>query len=82
MNEQHKTWHIIVNGREKTVDHQTLTFDEVVALAPNLPPPGEGVQYTVTFEHAEQPKSGTLIQGERVVIKDGTQFVVTATNRS
>ena len=83
MEDQHQhSWHIIVNGREKTVDHQTLTFDEVVALAPGLPPPGPGVEYKVVFEHAEHPKSGTLVQGESVVVKDGTEFVVTATNRS
>jgi len=83
MEQQHQhEWHVIVNGREKTVDHQLLTFNEVVALAPNLPPPSDTVEYKVVFEHAEDPKSGTLIQGESVLVKNGTQFVVTATNRS
>jgi hypothetical protein len=73
---------IVVNGREKTVDHRVLTFAEVVALAPNLPPPGPGVEYRVTFRDAVDPKEGDLIPGESVRIKDGTEFVVSATNRS
>lgn len=83
MDEKHPhDWHIVVNGREKSVEHQRLTFNEVVSLAPNLPPPSDAVEYKVVFEHAEDPKSGTLIQGESVLVKNGTQFVVTATNRS
>lgn len=82
MEEHQEEWRIIVNGREKIVDHETLTFDEVVALAPNLPPPGDGVQYKVAYEHAREPKSGTVIPGESVIVKNGTEFVVTATNRS
>jgi hypothetical protein len=84
MEDQHHRaeWHIVVNGREKHVNHQRVTFDEVVALGPNLPPPGPTVEYKVVFEHAEEPKSGALIQGESVLVKNGTEFVVTATNRS
>jgi hypothetical protein len=74
--------HIHVNGRERTVDHDVLTFDEVVHLAPNLPPLTEGTEYRVTFSGAVLPKEGDLIQGETVQVKDGTEFRVSPTNRS
>jgi hypothetical protein len=76
-------YHVIVNGRERTVDHDVLTYDQVVALAPNLPPPVEGVEYHVTYRHAVAPKKeGDLIQGETVTVKNGTEFVVEPGNRS
>lgn len=76
-------YHINVNGRERTVPSNVLTFNEVVALAPNLPPPGDGVEYHVTYEHAVAPKeNGDLVQGETVTIKNGTHFVVAPGNRS
>jgi hypothetical protein len=79
---EQREYHIVVNGRERTVERAILTFEEVVALAPNLPPPGPDVEYRVSFRDAEEPRSGDLIAGENVRIKDGTQFVVTPTNRS
>ena len=76
-------YHIIVNARERTVSHDVLTYDEVVALAPNLPPPGEGVEYHVTYRGAIAPKEdGDLVKGESVTVKNGTQFVVEPGNRS
>jgi hypothetical protein len=83
LNEPEKhDYHIIVNGREKTVESDILTFDQVIALAPNLPPPGPGVDYKVTYRLAVDPREGTLISGESVKIKNGSEFVVSATNRS
>lgn len=79
---KHAEYRIIVNGREKTVHDATVTFVQVLALAPNLPPPGPGVEYKVTFRHAVDPKDGTLIAGESVRVRNGTEFVVSATNRS
>ena len=75
-------FHIIVNAREKTVERNVLSFNEVVLLAPNLPPPGPLVDYKVSYRHAVQPKDGTLIDGETVMIRNGSEFVVSATNRS
>ncbi len=74
--------HIYVNGRERTVDHKVLTFDEVVQLAPNLPPLTEDTEYRVTFSGAVRPKDGDLIAKETVEVKDGTEFRVSPTNRS
>jgi len=79
----HRTaWHIWVNGTESIVHNDKLTFNEVVAHAKDLPPPAPGVEYTVAFEKARHPHEGTMISGECVHIKDGTEFEVTATNRS
>lgn len=78
-------YHILVNGRERTVESDRLTYDQVVALAPNLPPPTPGVEYDydVTYTGAVEPKKdGDLIAGETVTIKNGTHFVVSPSNRS
>lgn len=83
-NEKHppKSFRIIVNGREKTVHDDTLTFAQVVALADGLPT-GPDVIYTVAYRKADQhKKEGTLAEGESVKVKDGTVFDVTATDKS
>ena len=79
---KHEVYEIIVNGRPQKVEGDIVTFDEVVKLAPNLPPPGPNVEYKVVFKNAVDPREGTLIEGESVKIKNGTEFVVSATNRS
>ena len=76
-------YHITVNTRPRTVDHDKLTYEQVVELAPNLPPLTDGGEYIVTYSHAVAPKEhGDLIPGETVTIKDGTEFVVEPSNRS
>jgi hypothetical protein len=81
--EQHKhhDYTIIVNGKEKKVTSEIVTFDEVVHLAFNPLPPGK--DFTVTYRDAVKPKAhGTLVEGETVTVKDGTTFHVTPTNKS
>jgi len=75
-------FHIVVNGRERTVNSDIVTYEQVIALAPNLPPQGDGVEYNVTFSNAFNPHEGDLIAGESVVVKNGTHFVVSSSNRS
>jgi Multiubiquitin len=78
-----KDFTVIVNGRQKTVETQQLSFEEVVKLAFEKPPQGPNVIITVTYTGAAGPKpDGTLDQGDHVKIKDGTVFNVTATDRS
>ncbi|RUW24047.1 hypothetical protein EN858_20130 [Mesorhizobium sp. M4B.F.Ca.ET.215.01.1.1] len=82
--ERPKTVTIIVNGRKKTLPKkEELTFEEVVALAFDNPPTGDGIQYTVQYTrgHGHKP-SGTLVEGQSVKIKEGMEFDVTSTNRS
>lgn len=80
-NDDHaKKYKIHVNGVEKTVDHDQLTYDEVVRLF--IAEPVEGTIYAVSFEHAKQPKEGELVAGQSVTIKQNTEFDVDDTGRS
>lgn len=73
---------IIVNGRPKAVAAKELSFDQVVALADNLPS-GPNVMFTVTYGKGPDPKhEGSLVEGQTVKIKNGMVFNVTATDKS
>lgn len=79
-----KTVTIIVNGRQKTVPkNDNLTFAEVIALAFENPPSGDGVQFTIQYTrgHGNKP-AGSLVEGQSVKVKEGMEFDVTPTNRS
>lgn len=73
---------IVVNGREKEVAKEEITFAEVVALADNLPS-GDNVEYTITYRrgHGNKPE-GSMVAGETIRVKDGMIFNVTATDKS
>jgi hypothetical protein len=75
---------IIVNGREKTVTQDELTFDEVVKLAFDNPPYGPNTLFTITYRKGgnEHRPEGHLVEGETVKVKKGTIFNVTATDKS
>lgn len=75
-----KIYRILVNGVEKSVNHDVLTYDEVVHLA--FPQPNSETIYSVTFEKAEDPKEGELVAGGSVTIKENTEFDVDDTGRS
>ena len=78
-----KGYTIVVNGREKTVEEEELTFDQVVGLAFNDPPTGEFICFTITYRNAGGRKpEGTLIEGESVKVRDGTVINVTVTDKS
>ena len=84
-NEEHghdKSIKIIVNGREKVVHKEVLTFEEIVALAFDTPPTANTI-FTVSYRKAHQhPESGTLVPGQSVTVKNGTTLNVTATDKS
>lgn len=73
---------IIVNGRQKVVTKDELSFDEIVALAFDSPPTGDNIIFTITYRRGHGNKEGTLAQGDTVKIKNGMIFNVTATNKS
>ncbi len=75
-----KTYKIYVNGVEKTIDHDVLSYDEVVRLF--IATPVEGTIYAVSFDHAREPKEGELVAGQSVTIKQNTEFDVDDTGRS
>jgi hypothetical protein len=77
-----KRYEIIVNGRPRPWDKETISYDEVVVLA--FPPPHDpNSVFTVQYSHGpkENPQ-GTLVQGQSVKVKSGMRFDVTQTNRS
>ncbi|MHA7212270.1 multiubiquitin domain-containing protein [Burkholderia pseudomallei] len=73
---------IYVNGTPKVVQKERLTFDEIVALAFDNPPSGDGVQFTVQYSRGHSGSKGSLVEGQSVQVKEGMEFDVTPTNRS
>ncbi len=74
---------IIVNGREKVVAKDDISFDEIVALAFDDPPTGEFICFTITYRKGKGNKpEGTMMEGEEIKVKAGMIFNVTATDKS
>jgi hypothetical protein len=70
---------IIVNGREKQVDENSLTYEQVLILDLNKP----DRILTVVYRHADQtPSEGSLTPGQSVKIKEGTIFNVADTSNA
>ncbi len=77
------TFEIFVNGREKFVKSDELTYEEVVKLAFDSIPSGPDISITVSFRNgAGRPPEGTLRPGQSAKIQDGTVFDATPTKRS
>lgn len=77
----HKDVTVIVNGRPKVVTAKELSFADVVALS-GLPT-GPNFVFTVTYTRGEAQKpQGTMVEGDKVKVKDGMIFNVTATDKS
>lgn len=78
-----KTYEITVNARDHNLDHQHVTFEEVVLLAfPGVHDPK--IRFSMTYRHAEsKPHAGDLGPGGAVEVKQkGTIFNVTKTVQS
>lgn len=78
-----KTVTVVINGKPKVVSKGELSYREVVALAFDAPPTGDGVQFSIQYTrgHKDNPKD-TLVEGQTVKVKEGMEFDVTPTNRS
>lgn len=83
-NEKHeKLYEIVVNGQARSVDDQTVTFEDVVKIA--FPEKAHNPEFTfvVTYRKAHKPKEGSLAErGSVEVKKSGTIFNVTHTRLS
>ncbi len=80
--DRHEHFAVIVNGQQRTVESQIVSYEEVVKLAYPTPPSPD-TRYTVTYRNAKEPKEGSLARGQSVEIKkEGTIFNVKATGRS
>lgn len=75
-----KTYRIHINGVEVTVDHNILTYQQIVNLA--FPEQTQNTIYSVSFEKAAEPKEGELVAGQSVTIKEETEIDVDDTGRS
>jgi hypothetical protein len=74
---------VVVNGQERVVQKDELTFDEVVRLAFDNPPTGQNVIFTITYRRGRGEKpEGTLLEGETLKVKEGMIINVTPTDRS
>lgn len=74
---------IIVNGREKPWNEETISFEEVVKLAFNSYVDDGQTSYTVTYDRGpHQNPQGTMVKGDRIFVKHKMIFNVTATNKS
>ena len=75
---------IFVNTNPFFVDHNEVSFEQVVNLAFPVPPGGTDPEFTVSYENAKSvPHHDDLTKGKQVVVKKhGTNFDVAHTNRS
>lgn len=76
-------YRVIVNGRQKIVDSDEVTFEEAISLAFDQPPSGPYIVFTVSYRNgAGRSPDGRLVTGQSVKVQDGTIFNVTATDKS
>ncbi|MCA9905539.1 MAG: multiubiquitin domain-containing protein [Anaerolineae bacterium] len=74
---------IAVNATEYTLENETVTYEQVVKLAYPDAEIGGNNTFAVTFEHAKEPKQGTLAEGGSVQVKKrNTEFDVVPANRA
>ncbi len=77
-----KQFKIIVNAKPKSWNEEIISYSQVVDLA--FPPPHKETEvFTVQYGHGpkENPQ-GTLVDGQKVEVKDGMVFSVTRTDKS
>jgi hypothetical protein len=78
-NEKHeKSYEIIVDGQARSVEHQTVTYDEITKIAYPDKAGNPDFTFVVIFRKAHDPKEGSLAEGGSVQVKQtGTIFNVT-----
>lgn len=74
---------LIVNGRPKPWTHKAITFEQVVELAFGIYDQNPKKVYTVTYDRGphENPE-GSMVKGDKVLVKDKMIFNVTCTDKS
>lgn len=74
---------VIINATPHDWDEKQITFEDLVRLAfDGQPPAGPDVVITVTYSKGEHGKSGSLLPGGSVKVKNRMVFDVIATDRS
>ena len=78
-----KTFLITVNGRQRRVERDELSFDDLVDLAFDDPARGPQIVFTITFRDAGgRIPEGELDEGQVLKVRDGTIINVTRTDQS
>ena len=78
-----KAFSIVVNGRQRDVASEELTFDELVDLAFDDPARGPQIVFTITFREAGgRVTEGELDEEQRLKVQDGAIINVTRTDQS
>lgn len=74
---------IIVNGEEKEVQKEKISYEEVIILAFGSYNDSKDVAYTIMYFRGNNEKpNGFLLKGQEVNVKKGMKFNVSKTNRS
>lgn len=74
---------LIVNGRPKPWEEREITFEQVVVLAFGTYDPNPNKVYTVTFDRGpHQNPEGSMVKGDKVLVKNKMIFNVTCTDKS
>lgn len=74
---------IIVNGKEKSWNEESISFEQVVKLAFASYVDNGNTSYTVTYDRGpHQNPQGIMVKGDSVFVKHKMIFNVTATNKS
>ena len=78
-----KMFLITVNGRQRQVERDELSFDELVDIAFDDPARGPQIVFTITFREAGgRIPEGELDEGQRLKVRDGTIINVGRTDQS
>ena len=78
-----KKYSITINGRQRQVESEELSFDKLVDLAFDDPARGPQIVFTITFRGAGgRITEGELDEGQRLKVRDGTIVNVTRTDQS
>lgn len=74
---------LIVNGRPKPWKEKAITFEQLVELAFGSYDPNPNKVYTVTYDRGprENPE-GSMVKGDKVLVKNKMIFNVTCTDTS
>lgn len=74
---------LMVNGRPKSWNEKDITFEQVVVLGLGKYDPNPNICYTVTYDKGprENPE-GSMVRGDKVVVKNKMVFNVSATDKS
>lgn len=74
---------LVVNGREKPWEKNTISFEEIVTLAFGSYDPNPNKVYTVSYDKGpKQNPEGTMVKDNWVFVKNKMIFNVTATDKS